>query len=458
MARKKTLFQCIECSGETSKWQGQCPFCGQWNTLVEINKPEKNISIDRFQSWSNDKRGMQLLSAVKAERRERRSIGMSELDKVLGGGLVEGSVTLLGGDPGVGKSTLFLQVLSSLAEQGQKVVYVSGEESSEQVSLRALRMGLAMDGIKVLSEINLERIISEISEERPAFVVIDSIQTIYLSELSAAPGSVSQVRESAACLTRLAKESGISMLLVGHVTKDGAIAGPRVLEHMVDTVLYFEGESNSNFRMIRAIKNRFGAANELGIFAMMEKGLVGVSNPSAIFLSSYRGGLAGSSVLVTQEGTRPLLVEVQALVAETQGPNPQRLTVGLGQNRLSMLLAVLSKHAGIHTLNQDIFVNAVGGIKIVEPASDLAVILAICSSFKNQNLREKMIVFGEIGLLGELRPVQKGQERLKEAEKLGFRYAIIPAANKPKDSSVFPHLHIEGVYTLAEALEKSWGF
>lgn len=458
MARKKTLFQCTECGGETSKWQGQCPFCGQWNTLLEIDRPIKSINTHRFQAWSSDKSGIQLLSEIKAEQKKRCSIGIGEWDKVLGGGLVKGSVTLLGGDPGVGKSTLFLQVLSSLAEQGQKVLYVSGEESGEQVSLRARRMGLTVQGIKILAEINLERIIHEIKQAQPAFVVIDSIQTIYLPDLSAAPGSVSQVRECAARLTRLAKETGISVLFVGHVTKDGAIAGPRVLEHMVDTVLYFEGESNSNFRMIRAIKNRFGAANELGIFAMMEKGLVGVLNPSAIFLSSYRSGLAGSSVLVTQEGTRPLLVEIQALVAQAQGPNPQRLTVGLGQNRLSMLLAVLSKHAGIDTLNQDIFVNAVGGVKIVEPASDLAVVLAICSSFKNQNLREKMIVFGEIGLLGELRPVQKGQERLKEAEKLGFRYAIIPTANQPKDPSAFPHLRIEGVQTVAEALEKSWDF
>ncbi|QRN41606.1 MAG: DNA repair protein RadA [Neisseriaceae bacterium] len=454
MAKIKLLYQCSHCGGESPKWQGQCPHCGKWNTLTEITVAKGNTN-SRFKSWASDNSGIQLLSEVDSKEVERIPIGMSELDQVLGGGLVLGGVTILGGDPGVGKSTLFLQVLASLASNGQSVLYVSGEESTHQVSLRAKRMSLNVSGVKILAEINLDKILQELDRHRPTFVVIDSIQTVFSDDISSAPGSVSQVRECAAQLTRLAKQTGICILLVGHVTKDGAIAGPRVLEHMVDTVLYFEGDTHSNFRMIRSIKNRFGAANELGVFAMLESGLVGVSNPSAIFLSSYREDTAGSCVLVTQEGSRPLLIEIQALVDRAHGFNPKRLTVGLEQNRLAMLLAVLNKHAGIACFDQDVFLNAVGGVKIVEPAADLAVVLAIYSSFRNQPLKHRTVIFGEIGLSGEIRPVQRGQERLREAEKLGFQYAIIPKANMPKKSNSFPRLKILGATSLKEALDYS---
>lgn len=454
MVKQKTQFQCRSCGGQSPKWQGRCPHCGEWNTLEEtIVLPAANGN-SRFQSWASGQSAVQLLAEVSAVEVQRTPTGMNELDRVLGGGLVDGAVILLGGDPGIGKSTLLLQTIALMAEE-ESVLYVSGEESAQQVALRAQRLGIQADRVHLLAEIRVEAISAAIARLNPKVVVIDSIQTMYSDSITSAPGSVSQVRECAAQLTRLAKQQGISMLLVGHVTKDGAIAGPRVLEHMVDTVLYFEGETHSNYRMIRAIKNRFGAANELGVFAMTEKGLKGVSNPSALFLSSYRDDVPGSCVLVTQEGSRPLLVEIQALVDDAHGFAPKRLTVGLAQERLAMLLAVLNRHAGIACHDQDVFLNAVGGVKITEPAADLAVILAMLSSHRNRPLPEKLIVFGEVGLSGEIRPVPRGQERLREAEKLGFTHAIVPVANCPKRAADFPGLTIIGVNSVQEGVDAS---
>lgn len=446
----KTMYSCTECGGTSPKWVGKCPHCGEWNTLQEsLVAPESKNT--RFQSWAVDSTQVQALSQVTAQEVPREATGINELDRVLGGGLVDGAVILLGGDPGIGKSTLLLQTIALMAKK-RNVLYVSGEESAQQVALRSQRLGLNADGVHLLAEIRLEAIQAALKQHKPSVVVIDSIQTMYSDQITSAPGSVSQVRECAAQLTRIAKQMGIAMIFVGHVTKDGAIAGPRVLEHMVDTVLYFEGDQHSNYRMIRAIKNRFGAANELGVFAMTETGLKGVSNPSAIFLASYRDDVAGSCVLVTQEGTRPLLVEIQALVDDAHGFTPKRLTVGLEQNRLAMLLAVLNRHAGIACFDQDVFLNAVGGVKIGEPAADLAAILAMVSSFRNKPLPEKMVAFGEIGLSGEIRPVPRGQERLKEAEKLGFKRAIVPKANLPRSNKEFPNLQIYGVNNLQEAV------
>ncbi|GJL73211.1 MAG: DNA repair protein RadA [Nitrosomonas sp.] len=427
MAKQKSVYSCTECGGQAVKWQGQCPHCQAWNTLIET-VADKTVS--RFSPISAIDR-VQNLSEVEAGEAPRFSSGVAEFDRVLGGGLVQGGVILLGGDPGIGKSTLLLQVLTYISTR-QNALYVSGEESAQQVALRAKRLMLNVKTVNLLAEIQLEKIQAILGEHKPEVAVIDSIQTIYSDALQSAPGSVAQVRECAAQLTRLAKASGICIILVGHVTKEGALAGPRVLEHMVDTVLYFEGDTHSSFRLIRAFKNRFGAVNELGVFAMTEKGLREVSNPSALFLSHHGGQVPGACVMVTQEGSRPLLVEIQALVDEARAPNPRRLSVGLEQNRLAMLLAVLHRHAGIPCFDQDVFVNAVGGVKITEPGADLAVLLAIVSSLKNKSLPEKMVVIGEIGLAGEVRPVQRGQERLKEAAKLGFNRAIIPKANQPK--------------------------
>jgi DNA repair protein RadA/Sms len=427
MARAKTVYTCTECGGQTLKWQGQCPHCSAWNTLVET-VAEKAAS--RFQALAEPSK-LQKLSAVEAREEERRPTGIGELDRVLGGGLVRGAVVLLGGDPGIGKSTLLLQALA-LMDASCSVVYVSGEESAQQIALRAKRLAVEPDSLNLLAEIQLEKILSVLTAQKPDVAVIDSIQTVYSEALQSAPGSVAQVRECAAQLTRFAKTSGTALLLIGHVTKEGALAGPRVLEHMVDAVLYFEGDTHSSFRLVRAIKNRFGAVNELGVFAMTDRGLRGVSNPSALFLSQHGTQVPGSCVMVTQEGTRPLLVEIQALVDEAHAPNPRRLTVGLEQNRLAMLLAVLHRHAGVAAFDQDVFVNAVGGVKIDEPAADLPVLLAIVSSLRGKPLPEKLVAFGEVGLAGEVRPVQRGQERLREAAKLGFRMAIIPKANAPK--------------------------
>ncbi|HMT79129.1 MAG TPA: DNA repair protein RadA [Azonexus sp.] len=428
MAKIKTIYSCTECGATSPKWQGQCPGCNDWNTLVET-VAEKAPTNSRFESLAPTAK-LQNLSEIEAREVERIATGIGEFDRALGGGLVNGAVVLIGGDPGIGKSTLLLQALAHLSVDS-KVLYVSGEESGEQVALRARRLGLDTRRLQLMAEINLERILATLQAEKPVVAVIDSIQTLWSDQLSSAPGSVAQVRECAAQLTRLAKQAGITVILVGHVTKEGALAGPRVLEHIVDTVLYFEGDTHSSFRLVRAVKNRFGAVNELGVFAMTDKGLKGVNNPSALFLSQHGQDVAGSCVMVTQEGTRPLLVEIQALVDTSHG-NPRRLTVGLDPQRLAMLLAVLHRHAGIVCFDQDVFVNAVGGVKINEPAADLAVLLSITSSLKNKPLPSKLIVFGEVGLAGEIRPAPRGQERLKEAAKLGFTRALIPEANRPK--------------------------
>lgn len=437
MAKAKSIYSCTECGATSPKWQGQCPGCAQWNTLVE--SIAEKASGHRFDSLAPTAR-LQTLSDIEAREEERIPTGIGEFDRALGGGLVPGGVVLIGGDPGIGKSTLLLQALSHLSI-AHKVLYVSGEESGEQVALRARRLSLDTRQLQLMAEINLERILHTLQAEKPQVAVIDSIQTLWSDQLSSAPGSVAQVRECAAQLTRLAKQSGITIILVGHVTKDGALAGPRVLEHIVDTVLYFEGDTHSSFRLVRAVKNRFGAVNELGVFAMTDKGLKGVNNPSALFLSQHGQDVPGSCVMVTQEGTRPLLVEIQALVDSAHG-NPRRLTVGLDPQRLAMLLAVLHRHAGIVCFDQDVFVNAVGGVKITEPAADLAVLLSITSSLKNKPLPSKLIVFGEVGLAGEIRPAPRGQERLKEAAKLGFTRALIPEANRPKQ-------RIEGMEVIA---------
>ncbi len=430
MAKPKTIYVCTECGGQSPKWQGQCPACQQWNTLVESINETVAPGGNRFGLIAEAGK-LQRLSEVEAREEARIPSGVSEFDRVLGGGLVPGGVVLIGGDPGIGKSTLLLQSLAAMGAT-RKVLYVSGEESAQQIALRAKRLDADPKHVHVLAEINLEKIQATIQHEKPDVAVIDSIQTLYSSALTSAPGSVAQVRECAAQLTRVAKSGATTIILVGHVTKEGALAGPRVLEHMVDTVLYFEGDTHSSFRLIRAFKNRYGAVNELGVFAMSEKGLKGVSNPSALFLSQHSGEVAGSCVMVTQEGTRPILVEIQALVDEAHAPNPRRLSVGLEQNRLALLLAVLHRHSGIVCFDQDVFINAVGGVRITEPAADLAVMMAVVSSLKNKPLPAKLVVFGEVGLAGEVRPVQRGQERLREAAKLGFTQAMIPKANKPK--------------------------
>ena len=424
----KTVFTCRECGGTSPKWLGKCPHCGSWNTLEE-GLAEPAAGKNRFQSLARPQ-PVATLSEIEAAEVARTPTGIDELDRVLGGGIVAGGVVLIGGDPGIGKSTLLLQALDAVSPT-MGVLYVTGEESGAQVALRARRLGLSGAKVRVLAEIQLERIAATLEAEKPQLAVIDSIQTLYSDQLSSAPGSVAQVRECAAQLTRLAKTSGCSIVLVGHVTKEGAIAGPRVLEHIVDTVLYFEGDTHSSFRLVRAIKNRFGAVNEIGVFAMTERGLKGVSNPSAIFLSTHGTPVPGSCVMVTLEGTRPLLVELQALV-DSGGPSPRRLSVGLDRDRLAMLLAVLHRHAGIACMDQDVFVNAVGGVRIGEPAADLAVLLAITSSLRGKPLPRGFFAFGEVGLAGEVRPAPRGQERLKEAAKLGFAVAVVPKANAPK--------------------------
>lgn len=446
MAKDKTLYTCTECGGTSPKWLGKCPNCGAWNTLVEsvADGPVKH----RFQSLAGAQ-PVTTLSEIEATDVDRRPTGLEELDRVLGGGMVEGGVVLIGGDPGIGKSTLLLQALDALSRQ-VPVLYVTGEESGAQVALRAHRLGLHDSRVRVVAEIQLEKIAATLAAEQPTVCVIDSIQTVYSEQLTSAPGSVAQVRECAAQLTRIAKSHGVSIVLVGHVTKEGALAGPRVLEHMVDTVLYFEGDTHSSFRLVRAIKNRFGAVNEIGVFAMTEKGLKGVTNPSAIFLSTHDQPVPGSCVLVTLEGTRPLLVEIQALV-DSGGPSPRRLSVGLDRDRLAMMLAVLHRHASIACLDQDVFVNAVGGVRITEPAADLAVMLAIHSSLRGRALPRGFIAFGEVGLAGEIRPAPRGQERLKEAAKLGFSVAVVPKANAPKKPIDGLTLHV--VDRIEQAME-----
>lgn len=458
VAKVKTLYVCTECGGQAPKWQGQCPACGAWNTLVE--SVAESPSAHRFQSLAKTS-PVQRLADIEASDVPRFTTGIGEFDRVLGGGLVAGGVVLIGGDPGIGKSTLLLQSLAEIARE-RTALYISGEESGAQIALRAQRLGLLGEtgvgapDLRLLAEIQLERIQATIAEERPEVAVIDSIQTVYSEALTSAPGSVAQVRECAAQLTRIAKQTGTAIIMVGHVTKEGNLAGPRVLEHIVDTVLYFEGDTHSSFRLVRAFKNRFGAVNELGVFAMTERGLRGVANPSALFLSQHEQSVPGSCVLVTQEGSRPLLVEVQALVDTAHVPNPRRLAVGLEQNRLALLLAVLHRHAGIACFDQDVFLNAVGGVKITEPAADLAVLLAIQSSMRNKPLPKGLIVFGEVGLAGEIRPSPRGQDRLKEAAKLGFSIALIPKANAPKQP--IDGLEVVAVDRIEEAIDRARSF
>jgi DNA repair protein RadA/Sms len=451
MAKQKTNYTCTECGGVASKWAGQCPSCGQWNTLVEtLIETAGNRFSGQYQGLAQTAPVLSLAD-IEAIDVPRFGTGIEEFDRVLGGGLVAGGVVLIGGDPGIGKSTLLLQALANMSRV-KKTLYVSGEESGSQIALRAKRLVIDAKELQLQAEIQLEKILNTLAEHKPQVAVIDSIQTIYSDALTSAPGSVAQVRECAAQLTRVAKQSDITIIMVGHVTKEGALAGPRVLEHIVDTVLYFEGDTHSSFRLVRAFKNRFGAVNELGVFAMTEKGLKGVSNPSALFLSQHDSQVPGSCVMVTQEGTRPLLVEIQALVDTSHVPNARRLSVGLEQNRLAMLLAVLHRHAAIAAFDQDVFINAVGGVKIAEPAADLAVLLAIHSSMRNKALPRGLVVFGEVGLAGEIRPAPRGQERLREAAKLGFSIALIPKANAPKQN--IEGLTVVGVERIDEALTK----
>ncbi len=450
MAKPRITYSCSECGARAGKWGGQCPDCGAWNTLQESAPvPTKG---GRLSGYAGDNQ-VAFLGEVEARHEVRTPTSLSELDRVLGGGLVEGSVVLIGGDPGIGKSTLLLQTMVAL-QQRLPALYVTGEESLAQVAMRAHRLELAADRLRLLAETRIESILDRAAHEKPRVIVIDSIQTVYTEALQSAPGSVAQVRESAARLVRFAKASGTILFLVGHVTREGTIAGPRVLEHMVDTVLYFEGESGGSFRVLRAIKNRFGAVNELGVFAMTERGLRTVSNPSAIFLSRHGGEAPGSVVLVTREGTRPLLVEVQALVDESHAPVPRRVCLGLDMGRLAMLLAVLHRHNGVATYDQDVFLNVVGGVRVNEPAADLALLAAVLSSLRNRPLDRRLAIFGEVGLAGEIRPVPGGQERLREAAKHGFERIILPKANAPKKAP--KGVRIQAVERLDEALAALW--
>ncbi|MBD9376384.1 MULTISPECIES: DNA repair protein RadA [Pseudoxanthomonas] len=454
MGKARTAYVCNECGAEFSKWQGQCGECNAWNTLTQIAlEAAAGPPATRRSGWAGkaDAPKITALKDVRHSEEARVSTGIGEFDRVLGGGLVEGAVVLVGGDPGIGKSTLLLQALAKMSASFP-ALYVTGEESLAQVAGRAVRLDLPLDNLQALAETGIENILQHASSARPRLIVADSVQTLWTESLTAAPGSVSQVRESAARLVRYAKETGTAVFLVGHVTKEGGIAGPRVLEHMVDAVLYFEGESGSRFRLLRAFKNRFGAVNELGVFAMGEKGLKEVSNPSAIFLSGGSAQQPGSCVLVTREGTRPLMVEVQALVDASPLSNPRRVAVGLEQNRLAMLLAVLHRHGGIVVGDQDVFVNVVGGIRVQETAADLPVLLAVLSSLRDRPLAEKTVAFGEVGLSGEIRPVPNGEERLREAATHGFKRAIVPKGNAPK-SGTFKGLEVIAVERLSQALE-----
>jgi len=452
MAKSKTQYVCTACGSVHLKWGGQCSDCNEWNTLQEeavIATPAAVKTNHRTGGYAGENSRIKSINEIDFKEDIRTTTGQSELDRVLGGGLVQGSVILIGGDPGIGKSTILLQTLSSLKDT--KTLYVTGEESLQQVSMRAQRLELPTENLRLLTETCIERIIELANVEKPEVMVIDSIQTIYTEHLTSAPGSVSQIREATAKLTRYAKQTNTATFIAGHVTKEGTLAGPRVLEHMVDTVLYFEGDPGSRYRLLRAVKNRFGAVNELGVFAMTEKGLKGISNPSAIFLSRHDEDVPGSVIMVTREGTRPLLVEVQALVDESHGSQPKRVALGLEQNRMAMLLAVMHRHGGISMFDQDVFANVVGGVKITETAADLPLMLAALSSFRNRPHPSDMIVFGEIGLAGEIRPVPNGEERLKEALKHGFKRAIIPKGNMPRQAikgmTIFPAQRLE------EALE-----
>ena len=455
-SKARTAYVCSECGADHNKWQGQCAECHAWNSLsefvVEPATAAKGVAASRRASWAGkaDAPAVTPLKDVSHSEESRVSTGIGEFDRVLGGGLVHGAVVLVGGDPGIGKSTLLLQAVSHMAGR-LPGLYVTGEESLSQVAGRGARLGLPLDGVHALAETGIERVLEHAAKMKPGLIVADSVQTLWTEELSAAPGSVSQVRESAARLVRYAKETGTSVFLVGHVTKEGGIAGPRVLEHMVDAVLYFEGESGSRFRVLRAFKNRFGAVNELGVFAMGDKGLKEVPNPSAIFLSGGSTRQPGSCVMVTREGTRPLLVEVQALVDASPLSNPRRVAVGMEGNRMAMLLAVLHRHGGVGVGDQDVFVNVVGGIRVQETAADLPVLLSVVSSLRDRPLAEKTVAFGEIGLSGEIRPVPNGEERLKEAATHGFRRAIVPAGNAPRKGRI-GDLEVVAVDRLADAL------
>ena len=447
----KIQYVCSQCGASSLKWAGQCGDCLAWNSFTEMAMMSSSKVSPRLKGYAGtDTPTIIELQDVTTEHEIRWSTGLEELDRVLGGGLVEGSVVLIGGDPGIGKSTLLLQTAANLSNNFN-TLYVTGEESLKQVSLRAQRLGIEKAKIKLLAETQVEKILMLAEQNGPKVLIIDSIQTLYTEVIQSAPGSVSQVRESAAYLVRYAKRTGTSIFIVGHVTKDGSLAGPRVLEHMVDAVLYFEGEKDSRFRVVRAFKNRFGAVNELGLFGMTDKGLKAVNNPSAIFLSRDKPVVSGSNILVSWEGNRPLLIEVQALVDETPLANPRRVTVGFENNRLGMLLAVLHRHAGISIHSLDVFINVVGGVRITETGIDLAVLFAMVSSLRNKPLSQELVVFGEIGLGGEIRPVQGGQERIREAQKHGFKRAIVPKANMPKKGST-PEMEVIGVDNLQEAL------
>jgi DNA repair protein RadA/Sms len=455
MAKKKTAYVCTECGSDHSKWQGQCTDCGQWNTLQEfvVSSSKAPTRDARFEGYAGDtsSQGVQRLADINLNEVPRFTSGMAEFDRVLGGGLVPGSAILIGGHPGAGKSTLLLQTLCNLAAH-MPVLYVTGEESLQQVAIRAQRLGLPLNDLQILSETNVERLTQLLQQHKPKIVVIDSIQVMHVEGIESAPGSVSQVRESAAYLTRFAKQTGTVLLLVGHVTKDGTLAGPKVLEHMIDCSIMLEGSGDSRYRVLRAIKNRFGAINELGVFAMLDTGLKEVKNPSSIFLSRSDEPAAGSVVMVIWEGTRPLLVEIQALVDDSHFGNPKRVAVGLDQNRLNLLLAVLHRHGGIHLGDQDVYINVVGGVKVSETGADLALLLAALSRFRNQPLEQGLIVFGEVGLSGEIRPVPSGQERIKEAAKHGFTRAIVPKANAPR--APIPGMEVIAVDKLQEAIER----
>ena len=451
MAKAKRLYGCTECGATFPKWAGQCGECGAWNTLVETMIESGGAAAPAGRTgWTGQQAQIKTLAEVSVEQIPRLTTSSAELDRVLGGGLVDGSVVLIGGDPGIGKSTILLQTLCNIATR-MPALYVTGEESQQQVAMRSRRLGLPQDQLKVMTETCIESIIATARQEKPRVMVIDSIQTIFTEQLQSAPGGVAQVRESTALLVRYAKQSGTAVFLVGHVTKEGSLAGPRVLEHMVDTVLYFEGESDGRLRLLRAVKNRFGAVNELGVFGMTDRGLKEVSNPSAIFLNRTQEEVPGSVVMATWEGTRPMLVEVQALVDDSHLANPRRVTLGLDPNRLAMLLAVLHRHGGIPTHDQDVFLNVVGGVKVLETASDLALLAAVMSSLRNRPLAHGLLVFGEIGLSGEVRPVPSGQERLKEAAKHGFKRAIVPKGNAPKEAPA--GLQVIAVTRLEQALD-----
>jgi len=451
MAKSVSQFQCRECAGLLPKWSGQCPDCNSWNSIEEI--PALPSGSGARTNWHGPGSSARVitLDQVPTSDTSRFSSQIDELDRVLGGGLVEGSVILLGGDPGIGKSTILLQCLTAISQQ-RNALYVTGEESPQQVSLRAQRLNLPGADLQLLSSTCVEEIIAQASSSKPAVMVIDSIQTIYSNSLQSAAGSVSQIRESTAMLVKFAKQSNVTIFLVGHVTKEGQLAGPRVLEHMVDTVLYFEGDTAMRYRVIRAVKNRFGAVNELGIFAMTDTGLKTVSNPSAIFLAQHDKPVSGSVVMVSREGTRPFLVEIQALVSECHSGNPRRLSVGLESNRLAMLIAILQRHGSIPLYDQDVFINAVGGVRIAETGADLAIILAILSSYRDRPVNPGTLVFGEVGLSGEIRPVANGEERLREASKHGFANAIIPQANLPK-GGLFKDMKLIPVSHLADTLD-----